>query len=243
METSKTKGIYLLDSFIKSVSSIVYPHHCAYCGRPLEDGYFCEECYKKLPFIEGNTCSVCGCPVSEGMDVCYECKSSSFYFYKNVSIFMYTSKFSDVVHKFKYHNGRYLAKPFGAFMAERLKKDNISTDFIIPVPLHPRKEEERGYNQSGLLAKYIGRILDISVLNNVLVRDVYTQSQTKLKKESRRENMCGAFSVKNKEVIYGKTILLIDDIFTTGSTMNECSRVLLNNGAGGVYSATLATGR
>ncbi len=243
METSKTERLHLLDSLIKNVSSIVFPHHCAYCGRPLEDGYFCEDCYKKLPFIEGNTCSICGCPIGNETDTCYECKNGFYYFNKNISACRYTSEFSELVHRFKYHNGRYLAKPFAEFMADRLREEDLPADYIIPVPLHPRKEEERGYNQSELLAKYIGRILDIPMLDNVLARDIYTESQTGLKKERRKENVQGAFSVKNRTIIDSKIILIIDDIFTTGSTINECSKVLLDNGAERVYSATLATGR
>lgn len=243
METSKAERLHLLDIFFKNVSSIVFPHHCAFCDRPLEDGYFCEDCSKKLPFITGNTCPICGCQIDAGIDMCDECKSGAHYFYKNVSVFRYTSEFIDVIHRFKYNKGRYLAKPFAEFMAKRIEEEDFPVDFIIPIPLHPEKEEERGYNQSLLLARYIGRILNIPVLDNALVRDIYTVSQTKLKKEKRRENVCGAFSVKNRLAIDSKIILLIDDILTTGSTMDECSRVLLDNGARRVYSATLATGR
>ncbi|MDI6602214.1 MAG: ComF family protein [Thermoanaerobacteraceae bacterium] len=243
METAKTERLSYLNYFVKNISSLIFPHHCALCGKPLEEGYFCEDCCKKLPFIEGNTCSVCGCELIDGSEMCDECTNSMHYFYKNISVFKYTSEFSTMVYRFKYHKDRHLARPFAEFMAEKIKKANFPVDFIIPVPLHPEKEEERGYNQSFLLARHISKILDIPVLNDVLVRDIYTNSQTGLKKDRRRENVCGAFSVKNRLAVDSKIILLIDDILTTGSTMDECSRVLLDNGVKRVYSATLATGR
>jgi len=243
METQNTAGLSYLSYVVKNIGSLVFPHHCTMCGRPLEDGYFCKECYDKLPFINGNTCFICGCELPDGFDMCEECAETGHYFYRNISVFKYTREFSSIVHKFKYHGHRYLARPFAEQMSIKIKEMDFPVDYIIPVPLHHEKEEERGYNQSYLLAKYIGKTLGIKVLDNVLIRDMYTESQTMLKKERRKENVCGAFSVKNRIIVHSKIILLIDDILTTGSTLDECARVLLDNGVKKVYTATLATGR
>lgn len=141
-----------------------------------------------------------------------------------------------VKYKMRFQNGFYLGKLLG-----ELGKTTISNwciDFIIPVPLHRIRKAERGYNQSEYIAKGVSKITTLPIEKHVLKRKRMTATQTKMNIVERKQNIKDAFAVKNSKLIQGKTILLIDDVLTTGSTMSECGRVLLLNGALKVYAAS-----
>jgi len=121
-----------------------------------------------------------------------------------------------------------------------LKKEKIEFDLIIPVPLHWKKEFIRGFNQSALIGNYISRKLNKKMVQNVLVKSKNTVSQTELSAEERKENVKGSFKVKNCDIIKNKIILLIDDVYTTGATLEECKKILLKRGAKKVIILTVA---
>ncbi len=148
----------------------------------------------------------------------------------------------DAIHALKYQSMFLIGKFWGEILADSLNNEINSwhIDYIVPVPLHRLKKIERGYNQSFYIAKGLSKKMDIELNNKVLKRVKYTRSQTKLNLEERKQNMKDAFIVKNKGQIKGKNILLIDDIITTGATISECGRVLLQNGATKVFSASIA---
>jgi len=147
-----------------------------------------------------------------------------------------------IIHALKY-NQKFL---LGIFLGEMLGQtyqnlfNDWKIDLILPVPLHHIKKAERGYNQSQFIVKGINKVLNTDVKVNILRRKRFTQSQTHLNQHEREENVCGAFGVKNPKYITGKSILVIDDVITTGATINECAKVLLDNGALKVYSASVA---
>ena len=137
-----------------------------------------------------------------------------------------------------------MAKYFANFMAEefeRNKNEIGEIDFLIPVPLHEEKEKERGFNQSKLLADELSKMIGIPVLDGNLIRVKNTKTQTELSYKERQENLEKAFKVLNWREIKGKRIVLIDDVLTTGSTLNHCAHALLNSGAAAVYALTAAT--
>jgi ComF family protein len=148
----------------------------------------------------------------------------------------------DAIHALKYNSrfltGVFWGKVLGNFMQDKIIDWDI--DFIIPVPLHKFKRLERGYNQSYYISKGLSKRLDLKLNNRILERIRYTKSQTKLNMSERQENMKGAFFVINKKQIIGKNILLVDDVITTGATVSECGKVLLEAGAAKVYSASIA---
>ena len=138
----------------------------------------------------------------------------------------------DIIRDYKFHGKSYLYKPLGELMLRTIEAKSLGEgiDLILYMPAHRRKEAKRGYNQAELLATYIGKELEIEVSHNNLVKTRYTKDQNKLSKLERMTNLRGAFTIRNREGIRGKRILLIDDIITTGTTMDEASRILIKNG-------------
>jgi len=128
----------------------------------------------------------------------------------------------------------------GSMMADKLKKEGFSTDIILPVPLYKQKEKERGFNQATLLCQYISKEMNIPFNIHTLIRVKNTKVMHSLTKKERQENVADAFKVVDNGVIMEKDIVLIDDIFTTGATVNACSQLLLSNGAKSVTVLTFA---
>ena len=144
------------------------------------------------------------------------------------------------IHQFKYHGVKALASPLAQLMAESLETKPVPADVIVPVPLHPRRLRERGYNQSGLLAQELGKRSGLPVTDKPLVRhrDAPAQART-ASAEARRNNVRGAFSC-NDSRLEGKQVLIIDDVCTTGATLDSCAAALKEAGASSVWGLTLA---
>jgi ComF family protein len=148
-----------------------------------------------------------------------------------------------VIHNIKYHQKPNLGFKLGSVTATILSKyfNNIEDKYYLPIPLHPIREKERGYNQSEFISRGIMKIQDGKIVKNILIRNKNTTTQTNLNREERQENVHQAFSFKNEIDISGKSLILVDDLITTGATMNECSRVLMENGAGSVIGFAIAS--
>lgn len=195
-----------------------------------------------LPFLQGRLCNRCGRPLLrwDGAKECSECTSRETYFDGGVSIFEFGGIIQTVVYRLKFDGDREAAGALGKFMASGLKGKDWDIDAIMPVPLHEQRLAERGYNQSYLLAMEIGRECGIDVLDGVLSRIKHTESQTSLSRLERMKNVKDAFMVMDTRYVRGKSILIVDDIMTTGSTLNECSKVLKYHGADKVHCITAA---
>ncbi|MFA5367262.1 MAG: ComF family protein [Dehalococcoidia bacterium] len=156
------------------------------------------------------------------------------------SVFEYGGAIRQAIIQMKYHNVRTLADPLSRFLAEYLSEHRMSFDIIIPVPIHKRRLRERGYNQTALLARKLSRISRIPLMERALVRTRHTPSQAKSESvEQRRENIRNAFACVSRSVS-GKHILLIDDVCTSGATLNSCAASLKSAGAASVWGLTLA---
>jgi len=155
---------------------------------------------------------------------------------------VYTGVLARLIHLLKYTRRLSLANRIGKLMSKLVIEDNFlrRAQLIIPVPLHPTRIRERGYNQSELLAKNLGECLNIPMSKKSLLRVRNTKSQTKLTPEQRKENVKGAFMVRDTVDIVNKHILLVDDVATTGATLDECAVALINGGASAVYAVTCA---
>lgn len=157
-------------------------------------------------------------------------------------IFSETSILQKLIHELKYnqnyHIGKFLGELAANYSKEIIQKWNI--DYIVPVPLHKIKKAERGYNQSQEISKGYSEVLNINILRKSIIRKRFTPSQTKLNLEERKLNIADAFAVKNKKRIINKNILLIDDVITTGATISECGKELLNNGAAKIFCTSIA---
>lgn len=215
--------------------------------------FLCPNCTSGFLPVESPQCSRCGMVFKsrQGEDhVCGECLDSPkrFRIARSTGVYKYT--LMAVIHCFKYKGKIQLARPLGTLLFTAFINfwDKMSIDLIVPVPLHVKKLRIRGFNPSFLLVKdwvrilelSSGRLPDIQVDINVLARKKWTEPQTGLGRKERLVNIKNAFNISDGSKITGKKILLVDDVYTTGATVNECAKVLLKGGAGHVDVLTLA---
>lgn len=242
-------GTPILSRISDTILNLLFPPRCGFCediiGWVSPGKYrLCESCVEKISFIGEDACRYCGKQLSTyGLKLCDQCTEDK-YFSMVVSACEYSGLIREKLIEHKFKGNKQLYKVFASLVIEKFKMTNDQEfDIIISVPMHSSKFAERGYNQSELIAVEISRYFSIPVSINNLIKSRPTQVQSKLDKRSRMVNVNGAFGVVCSDDIKDKKVLLIDDIITTGATINECSRVLLEAGAREVYAATVATGR
>jgi ComF family protein len=220
---------------------LIVPPACLVCGNRIEDRtqVICEFCEAKLSLIGEGTCPVCG---SENKELpCEVCLEGQFEFDSARSIFRYIGPIRELIHILKYEGYTYPAGYFALPIAELIESEPSlkNHDYICAVPLHRVRKRERGYNQTDLIAYAVSKLICMPYLNPV-TRRINTFSQTLLSKEHRIANLSGAFTVKHKDQVTGKKIILIDDVFTTGSTLNEIAKTLRAAGAKKISTITVA---
>jgi len=231
---------------IKSYVNASYPS-CSVCGRVFftKQELFCEKCNNKLEWNEGNTCIICGRSLKDNMNsvICSLCEEDDIFFTQGVSLLMYNKYSKTVINKIKDRGRKELALKFGRLMGEKLKLNKFCSDIdlIIPIPLHNEKLKKRGYNQAFMLAKGVGDKIGVDVAEDVLIKTKQTREQKSLSKYERKGNLVNSFKIINEEKIKGKNVLIVDDVFTTGQTINLSSEMLLESGASEVYFASLAS--
>jgi len=232
----------------------IYPPRCGFCSKRLkaqEAECFCVGCLQKIRLVSHPLCPLCGRPYldTSGEDhFCGPCLVRAPYFSRARAWACYPREeteghpLRDVVQRFKYGRKVSLGKPLGQLMAYGCTPSfqDYNPDIILPVPLHPKRLRWRGFNQALVLARVIGRKWQIPVDPFILVRSRETPPQTQLSEKERRKNVRGAFSLNSRKTVKGRIILLVDDVYTSGATVNECSRVLRRAGAKEVYVLTLA---
>jgi competence protein ComFC len=226
--------------------SLLYPATCTICGKNLRAGkYLCDVCETKALRIVAPFCERCSEPFEGSMSsafICANCAHRAIYFDAAVAAYRSRGIVREIIHEFKYARQthlRYLIAQWlrAALDDERLRE--ISFDLIVPVPLHPARQRERGFNQASLLAESL--CAETAVPSRpVLERIRYTTTQTALDRSERMENLHNAFRLRKKADVRGLRVLLIDDVLTTGSTLSECARVLKRAGASSVHAATAA---
>ena len=215
--------------------------------------YCCPDCVSSFAAISSPICSCCGIMFKsrQGQDhLCGDCITQPKEFRTARAAVAYDHQLMAVVHRFKYAEKIQLAGPLGGLMLDAYKRfwDREEVDLILPVPLHNAKFRKRGFNQSYLLirrwksisAPMVDKVVGIPINTDILIRSKETVSQTGLGRQQRLKNIKGAFKVKNPEKVIAKKLLLVDDVYTTGATVNECARVLLKAGAERVDVLTVA---
>ena len=226
-----------LNKLKEYVSNLMFPNDikCVFCGEELNQNSHnstCEECLQNMPFIS-NPCMRCGSPMNKNQQgVCLKCKSRNLNFIQAKSVFSYDDKPMMVVHKLKYSGKKYLVDSIVQYLSETYGTWNLVADIVTNVPMFPTKEKERGFNQSFLIAKEFSKIVKVPFAE-LCAKTVDTPSQTTMNTRERLENVKNSFNLKPefKSQIKNKTILIVDDIITTGATTSEISKVLLENGA------------
>lgn len=238
-----------LINFTKKIcTDFIFSNICCFCQNDyyLEDEKICASCQSQLHFISEPFCNICGKPFINKLDkshTCGECLKEKKHYSKARSIFVYDDLIQSEIINYKFNRDIRLAMVFSVYMLEYIeKKLNNQYDVIIPVPLHKKRLQERYFNQALLLVENAPKINKIKVDKWSLERIKYTLPQLSLKYKERAENIKGAFRVGEGNVanILDKRILLVDDIYTTGSTVNECSLALKKAGAMQVDVLTLA---
>ncbi len=232
--------------YSKSFLNLIYPLHCPVCQRKLRPDAprpVCETCWQSVELTKPPFCVRCGRPLEWGeKSVCKSCYGISYHFQEAYSASSYEGVIQKSVHLLKYRKKLSLVKPLGEllvkFYAEHLEEKGF--DLLIPVPLHSVRQREREFNQAAVLANSIARRFKIALLENNLRRTRRTKPQTELKRFERLNNLKDAFKVKKPLLIGERAILLVDDVFTTGSTLNECAFCLRRAGAAKVGVLTLA---
>ncbi len=237
-----------MNLLLRGALDLLYPPRCEVCGR-LRREPLCADCRAQLTPLAPPVCAVCGEPFdpgAAGAPLCEECRAPHRRpFSRARSAFYYDGPLVQAIWRYKYHCQRVLAQPLAELMSEALAQppgadlDLASADVISPVPLHPTRLRERGFNQSELLAEGLAAHLG-KPLRHLLARTRATHPQVDLPVPSRAANVREAFAPRLTEVIQDQRVLLVDDLYTTGATLSECARVLRRAGAMEVRIYTLA---
>jgi len=229
------------------IFQFLLPSQCPCCENLLEERQkgMCPECLLEIYWIESPVCSICGVPfVSKEVEshVCGACVTNKKYFTMARALGFYAGSLREAIHRWKYEGKANLSFFFGQWMAEGLFRywDPSLFDFLIPVPLYPQRLRERGFNQALLLVKELSRRTGIPYRKRTLRKKRPTLPQVNLSGAERERGVKGSFHVIGGEEIEGRSVLLIDDVYTTGATVNECSKMLLAEGTKRVDVLTLA---
>jgi len=241
---------YPLERIMKFRSTLFQfflPPQCPCCEKFLEEDRqgFCSNCLSEIRWIVPPFCSVCGIPfMSKEIEShpCGACASHRKYFTMARALGTFEGSLQEAIHRWKYEGKTHLTAFFAEWMAEGLNRywERDSLDLLIPVPLHRQRLRERGFNQALLLAKELSRRTGLPYQKSILQKKEPTIPQVKLSGIEREKGLRRTFHVVEKEKLLGKSVLLVDDVYTTGATVNECSKVLLKGGAGRVDVLTLA---
>ena len=236
---------------IKNLLELLFPSniYCIACGGIIDASRaysLCDKCVREFHWANGRTCEKCGKILQDSYihGVCTDCRDSERAFEKGYACVMYGLHERGLLLSFKYGGKTYIGAKIADAMADRLKHEDLEIDLVMPVPMHRSKEMRRGYNQAGIIASQLAKKLSLPYSAKLLLRTGNTAAMSRLAPEERRMNMENAFSVKEgvKKHIAGKRILLVDDIYTTGSTADACSRALVCSGARSVRVVSFAAG-
>lgn len=228
---------------------MIYPRDCMGCGTPSPDAfrYLCWDCWSDTPRIEPPFCERCGDPVAGTIEhdyICYACTAEQPFFDAARSATRYDGMVGDALRQLKYEKALWLARDMagllhGCLMAEYAGQ---TFDWVVPVPLYHVRRRERGYNQSAILAAELARRIEGRKTSRLLRRIRPTSTQTNLTAAQRLSNVKNAFQHGSQRLLAGRRVLLIDDVMTTGATVNACAKALKKGGAQSVHVLTVARG-
>lgn len=228
------------------ILDILYPARCPVCHEIVKGkGRICKGCRKKLRYIKEPKCKKCGKEIEKPeQEYCRDCQRFGHSFDKGAAVFAYDTVMRRSISMFKYHNRREYAKFYAEEMYEHCARflKQCAPDVIIPVPVHRAKKRQRGFNQAELVAKELGKLMHVPVVTGYLIRSEKTTPQKELTRQQRKANLKKAFAVTETGVSY-KRVLLIDDIYTTGATIDAISEILKENQAKIIFFLTICVGR
>jgi ComF family protein len=231
---------------IKSLINYIFPSRCLSCSCLTQDqNGICGNCLKELNFIVKPFCNICGKKFAFEFEpnneiICGKCIAKKPKYDKHLSLFAFDQYSKKIVHAFKYTDKTASAKLFSNLLAKRYKIDFADIDLIAPVPMHWLKRLYRYYNPPQLLAKELAMNLQKPYFPDLLIKHKWTKSQTGLSKKLRKQNLASSVKFNDNYEVKNTTILIVDDVHTTGETSNLCSKILKKSGARKVLVATIA---
>jgi ComF family protein len=237
-------------ALLNAALSFFYPEVCQICGdarAPAANGYVCPRCWQRVRFIIPPFCERCGLPYEGDINTAFECsncREMELHFRSARSAVAAGDLVLEAIRRYKYQRALWF-EPFLADLLIRRAAPELSRekwDAIVPVPLHPAKEREREFNQAERLADHLGAATRIPVNKRLLRRVEPTRTQTLLTRPQRAANVRNAFAVPRGQRLHGARVVLVDDVFTTGTTTSACAKALLSGGAGDVCVWTVARG-
>lgn len=238
---------YIYCIMLLNLINLLYPAICQGCHRKLDNPskHICADCMNKIKLRTPPFCLKCGRQLNidaSHTDTCIDCKLNEPDFDKAMSVCSYNDFLKNLIHDFKYRKITCIAKEFSDIMLNFARAYGLcrNIDVIIPIPMHSKRLLKREINHSEVLAKHFAKKLNIPYSNKTINKTQDTALQTSLKRENRIKNLSGAFKINNQASIKNKNILLVDDLFTTGSTVNECAKALKDKSAKYVEVITLA---
>lgn len=225
------------------IKDLCFPPSCYICNAFTDTNGLCAHCWKNIKWISEPKCKICGLPFTIPMQsICAECMKKRPYFDAATSVFIYDDFSKKMILQFKNGDCTYMAPQFVRWMYRIGEKDLSDVDMLIPVPISMLKRLRRQYNQTELLAMELSKISGITYEPRILRKVKSTRPQEGLSRTSRQKNLAGSFGVseKHKHLLKDKNIVIIDDVMTTGTTVNECAKILKKHGCRRVSVLTIA---
>ena len=216
---------------------LLFPARCLGCNQ--EGAFLCSACRETLPTLKPPYCLLCSEPGRLILGLCRTCRAAPLQIEGIRAPYRMEGTVRKAIHALKYQGVRAVAPTLGQLLVSFLAQERLEGDVLVPVPLHPKRERQRGYNQSLLLAQAVGRATGLAVESRALTRVTSVPSQVSLQAEQRRANVAGAFRAE-PESVAGRRILVIDDVCTTGATLEACAMALKEAGAVSVWGLALA---
>ena len=240
---------------IAGLVDLVYPPCCLVCGERLDEGVFCEQCTQGIKAVPPPFCDRCGAPISPDRRVCGRCEQGPGPPYEwSQALGQYTGTLREAIHRLKYNGKRALAEPLGMLLEASIDSSSsplirrdlpngqAAFDVVVPVPLDAWRMRRRGFNQAERIARVVARERGWRVEADSIVRVRRTRSQTALAPDARIENVRGAFAARSSMCFAGRTVLIVDDVVTTGSTVTACADAARSAGATRICVVALARG-
>ena len=236
-----------LEKYLDKIISVIYPRHCPVCEEIVSPTgrMFCKDCIRKLSFVKIPVCLKCGKEIFDAQkEYCEDCAKRKKSYEYGMALLNYDELTEKIMINIKYHNKREYIKALSKLLVSRYGSEilKLKVDVLLPIPVHKKRLRQRGYNQSALITKEVAKELNLTYVENVLVRNKNTKAQKELSPEQRLANLSAAFACSEEAKNYSK-VLLVDDIYTTGSTIEACTRLLKEKGVSEVYYVSLAIGR
>jgi len=236
---------------VDKIIELIYPSsiYCMSCGNIIDESRnysLCNECFGRFKWIDNRTCIKCGKRLGENNieNTCYDCMYNQHEFDKGYACVQYGTTEKQLIFNLKYNKKTYIARVMAEIMHDRILIEDLDYDIVIPVPIHKNKNRKRGFNQAGLVAKYFCKKQCTKINNNIVSRVTDTEPLKSKDPIERKMSLIKAFKVedKAKSLIYNKKVLIIDDIYTTGATVDALSKVLRKEGVSKIYFLVFAIG-